>query len=48
MVHPEYYEGISKVVAVYVYPNTTAFGPATITILGQIKIMFHKNLDYKC
>ena len=32
---PEYYEGISKVVAVYVYPNETAFGPATITILGQ-------------
>jgi len=32
---PEYYEGISKVVAVYVYPTTTAFGPATITILGQ-------------
>ena len=34
---PEYYEGNSKVVAVYVYPNTTAFGPATITILGQLK-----------
>jgi hypothetical protein len=33
--NPEYYEGISKVVAVYVYPNETAFGPATITILGQ-------------
>jgi hypothetical protein len=33
--NPEYYEGISKVVAVYVYPTTTAFGPATITILGQ-------------
>ena len=33
--NPEYYEGISKVVAVYIYPNQTAFGPATITILGQ-------------
>jgi hypothetical protein len=42
---PEYYEGISKVVAVYVYPNdsvaqakdSTAFGPCTITILGELK-----------
>lgn len=44
----EYYEGTSKVVAVYIYPNTTidangnpldgtAFGPATITILGELK-----------
>ncbi len=33
----EYYEGISKVVAVYVYPTETAFGPATITLIGQIK-----------
>lgn len=33
--NPEYFEGISKVVAVYVYPTTTAFGPATITVLGQ-------------
>jgi hypothetical protein len=33
----EYYEGNSKVVAVYVYPTLTAFGPATITILGQLK-----------
>jgi hypothetical protein len=33
----DYYEGNSKVVAVYVYPNVTAFGPATITILGQLK-----------
>jgi hypothetical protein len=33
---PEYFEGISKVVAIYVYPNETAFGPATITILGQV------------
>ena len=33
----EYYEGISKVVAVYVYPTETAFGPATITLIGQVK-----------
>jgi hypothetical protein len=43
--NPEYYEGISKVVAVYVYPNdsveqaidSTAFGPCTLTILGELK-----------
>jgi len=42
---PEYYEGISKVIAVYVYPtdsveqaiDSTAFGPCTITILGELK-----------
>jgi hypothetical protein len=33
---PEYYEGVSKVVAVYVYPDTL-FGPCTITILGELK-----------
>jgi hypothetical protein len=33
----EYYEGISKIVAVYVYPTETAFGPATITIIGHLK-----------
>jgi hypothetical protein len=33
----EYYEGISKVVAVYVYPTEVAFGPATITLIGQIR-----------
>jgi len=27
---PEYYEGTSKVVAVYIYPDTS-FGPCTIT-----------------
>jgi hypothetical protein len=32
---PEYYEGTSKVIAVYIYPDT-AFGPCTITILGEI------------
>ena len=31
----EYYEGVSKVVAVYVYPET-AFGPCTLTILGEL------------
>lgn len=31
----EYYEGTSKVVSVYIYPDT-AFGPCTITILGEI------------
>jgi hypothetical protein len=33
---PEYYEGTSKVIAVYIYPDT-AFGPCTITILGEVK-----------
>jgi hypothetical protein len=33
---PEYYEGTSKVVAVYIYPDTS-FGPCTITILGELK-----------
>lgn len=32
---PEYYEGTSKVMAVYIYPDT-AFGPCTITILGEV------------
>lgn len=32
---PEYYEGTSKVVAVHIYPST-GFGPATITILGEL------------
>lgn len=32
---PEYYEGTSKVISVYVYPDTT-FGPCTITILGEL------------
>ena len=31
----EYYEGISKVVAVHIYPDTS-YGPATITILGEL------------
>jgi hypothetical protein len=31
----EYYEGVSKVVSVYVYPDT-AYGPCTLTILGEL------------
>jgi hypothetical protein len=31
----EYYEGVSKLVSVYIYPDT-AFGPCTITILGEL------------
>ena len=31
----EYYEGTSKVVAVYIYPDT-AYGPCTLTILGEL------------
>jgi hypothetical protein len=33
---PEYYEGTSKVIAVYVYEDTP-IGEATITILGELK-----------
>ncbi len=32
---PEYFEGTSKVISVYIYPDT-AFGPCTITILGEL------------
>jgi hypothetical protein len=31
----EYFEGVSKVVSVYVYPDTS-YGPCTITILGEL------------
>ena len=31
----EYYEGVSKVVSVYIYPDT-AFGECTLTILGEL------------
>jgi hypothetical protein len=31
----EYYEGVSKVVAVYIYPDT-AYGVCTLTILGEL------------
>lgn len=39
----EYYEGVSKVVAVYVYPDTTAYGPCTITILGELSSYYDAN-----
>ncbi len=39
----EYYEGVSKVVAVYVYPDTTAYGPCTITILGELSSYYDSN-----
>ena len=32
---PEPYEGVAKVLSVHIYPDT-AFGPCTITILGEI------------
>jgi len=35
VVFTEYYEGISKVVAVYIYPDTS-YGPCTLTILGEL------------
>jgi len=31
----EYFEGVSKVVSVYIYPET-AYGPCTLTILGEL------------
>jgi hypothetical protein len=31
----EYFEGVSKVVAVYIYPETL-YGPCTLTILGEV------------
>lgn len=39
----EYYEGVSKVVAVYIYPDTTAYGPCTITILGELSNYYDDN-----
>ena len=39
----EYYEGISKVVSVYVYPGDTAYGPCTITILGELSSYYDNN-----
>jgi len=38
----QYYEGVSKVVAVYVYPDT-AYGPCTITILGELSSYYDNN-----
>ena len=40
----EYYEGTSKVVAVYIYPDT-AYGPATITILGELSSYNNNGLN---
>jgi hypothetical protein len=39
----EYYEGVSKVVSVYVYPGDTAYGPCTITILGELSSYYDSN-----
>jgi hypothetical protein len=39
----EYFEGVSKVVSVYVYPDTTAYGPCTITILGELSSYYDAN-----
>lgn len=39
---PEYYEGISKVIAVYVYEDTP-IGEAKITILGELKTYVDDN-----
>ena len=39
---PEYYEGISKVIAVYVYDDTP-IGSAKITILGELKTYVDEN-----
>lgn len=38
----EYYEGTSKVVAIYVYTDT-AYGPGQITILGEAKYYLDQN-----
>ena len=39
---PEYYEGTSKLVAVYVYEDTP-IGSAKITILGELKTYIDEN-----
>lgn len=39
---PEYYEGVSKVIAVYVYDDTP-IGNAKITILGELKTYVDEN-----
>ena len=38
----EYYEGVSKVVSVYVYSDT-AYGPCTLTILGELNQFVDSN-----
>ncbi len=40
----EYYEGTSKVVSVYVYPDTS-YGPCTITILGELSSYDNNGLN---
>ncbi len=40
----EYYEGTSKVVSVYVYPDT-AYGPCTLTILGELSSYDNNGLN---
>jgi len=40
---PEYYEGTSKVISLYIYPDTS-FGPCTITILGELKEYYSNGL----
>lgn len=38
----EYYEGVSKVVSVYIYPDT-AYGACTLTILGELSQYVDEN-----
>jgi hypothetical protein len=40
----EYYEGVSKLVSVYIYPDT-AYGPCTLTILGELSSYDNNGTD---
>lgn len=40
--NPEPYEGVAKVLSVHIYPDT-AFGPCTITILGEVSDYIDEN-----
>jgi hypothetical protein len=40
----EYYEGVSKLVSVYIYPDTS-FGPCTLTILGELSSYDNNGTD---
>jgi hypothetical protein len=40
--NPEPYDGVSKVVSVHIYPDTT-YGPCTITILGELSDYIDQN-----
>jgi hypothetical protein len=40
--NPEAYDGVSKVVSVHIYPDT-AFGPCTITVLGELSDYVDQN-----